>query len=182
MLIRKDNDMDESKTVPEPLREIAAAEHGIELAEMFRGLANRVEREYMQLPMLEGKPLRVGDKVDGYNQVDAEVVAIMNETMVVARSTIKGGHGYHDEAYPLLLWDVRELKRHKQPDTQERIEADARKSCFEYWGCVDFMCSDCPAMVDGKKPCERYGINGCEKAQRLDLLYRQRELLERGQA
>lgn len=60
-------------------------------AELFAKIADRIEREYMELPILEGEPLKVGDKVDGYSQEGAEVVAIMNEKMVVVRSTVKGG-------------------------------------------------------------------------------------------
>ena len=75
---------------------------------------------YMQLPILEGEPLKVGDKVDGYNQTGAKVEAVMNDKMVVVRSTVKGGHGYHDGAYPLLLWCVDDLKRH----VHEVLDAD----------------------------------------------------------
>ena len=149
--------------------------------ELFTAIADRIEREYIPLPLLEGEPLKVGDKVDGYNQEGAEVVAVMNSDMVVVRSTVKGGSGYHDEAYPLLLWDVRELKRN-QPDTLDRIEEDARMQYGLYWGCTGVLCFDCPAMVDGKKPYERYGADSCATAQKLDLLRRQREVLERGQA
>lgn len=210
--------------------------------ELFTAIADRIEREYMPLPMLEGEPLRVGDKVDGYAQEGAEVVAVMNSVMVVVRSTVKGGHGYHDEAYPLLLWDVRDAKRHRQevldadgvlievgdvvyfvdsaeafdvlgvesdgdepvhigrkdgtstdawvspgdlthkhPDTLERIENDARKMFSDYWGCGGVWCNICPAVVDGKRPWVRYETGGnCAKAQKLDLLRRQREVLERG--
>lgn len=149
--------------------------------ELFTIIADRIEREYMPLPMLEGEPLKVGDKVDGYGQEGAEVVAVMNSVMVVVRSTVKGGHGYHDGAYPLLLWDVSELKRHK-PDTLERIEADAMKAFNDYWGCGHAECSCCPVMVDGKKPYERYECNtSCMIAQKLDLLRRQRDVLERWQ-
>ena len=149
--------------------------------ELFTAIADRIEMEYIPLPLLEGKPLKVGDKVDGYGQEGAKVAAIMNSDMVVVRSTVKGGHGYHDEAYPLLLWDVRELKRH-QPDTLERIEEDAKKTFSGYWGCGDAECHCCPVKVDGKRPCERYGDDvSCLDAQRLDLLRRQREVLERGQ-
>lgn len=208
--------------------------------ELFTAIADRIEKEYMTLPMLEGAPLKVGDKVDGYGQEGAEVVAVMNSEMIVARSTVNGGSGYHDEAYPLLLWDVDDLKRHrqdvldadgvpikvgdvvyfvdsaeafdvlgvesdgdenvhigrkdktatdawvspgdlthKQPDTLERIEEDARKAFTDYWGCGDAECRCCPAIVDGKKPYERYGTGSCEATQRLDLLRRQREVLER---
>ena len=158
--------------------------------------------KYIMLPFLERKPLEVGDKVDGYGQEGAEVVAIMNEKMVVVRSIIKGGYGYHDGAYPLLLWCVDDLKRHRQealdadgvpiivgdvvyfldnaeafdvlgiesdgdepvhigrndgtstdawvspgdlihkkPDTLKRIEKDARKSYYKYWGCKDAWCN-----------------------------------------
>ena len=211
--------------------------------ELFTAIADRIEREYMPLPLLEGEPLNVGDKVDGYGQEGAEVVAVMNSDMVVVRSTVKGGYGYHDEAYPLMLWCVDSLKRHrqevldadgvpiivgdvvyfvdsaeafdvlgvesygdepvhigrndgtatdawvspgdlthKQPDTLERIEEDSRMQHGLYWGCTGMLCLDCPAMVDGKKPWERYATDGsCEIAQKLDLLRRQRELFERGQ-
>ena len=70
---------------------------------------------------------------------------------------------------------------HKQPDTMKRIEEDAIKMSSDYWGCGDAECSCCPAVVDGKKPYERYGTDSCAKAHRLDLLQRQREVLERGQ-
>ena len=191
--------------------------------------------------MLEGEPLKVGDNVYGYGQDGAEVVAIMNSEMIVVRSTVKGGYGYHDEAYPLLLWCVDSLKRnrqevldadgvpihvgdtvysqdgksftvqeimvdydddertvfcgeyhkgfkvwriatdltHKQPDTLERIEEDAIKMYNDYWGCGDIDCHCCPVEVDGKRPCDRYATDGCGAAQNLDLLRRQRELLER---
>lgn len=210
-------------------------------AELFTIIADRIERVYMELPMLEGEPLKVGDKVDGYNQTGAKVEAVMNDKMVVVRSTVKGAGGYHDEAYPLLLWCVDDLKRHRQevldaydvpikvgdvvwfvngverfdvlgienayvrigmkdntsiesfvypfelthrkPDTLERIDADAKKAYEGYWGCnLMISCEDCPAKVDGKKPHERYATGGdCMRAQYLDLMRRQREVLERGQ-
>lgn len=255
--------MEESKTLVEQLREMVelstindqrptvhadailghlCVSRGDE-RELFTAIADRIEREYMPLPLLEGELLKVGDRVDGYFQEGAEVVAVMNSEMIVVRSTVKGGKGYHDEAYPLLLWSVDELKRHrqevldadgvpievgdhvwwkdgrefvitavkrgvnteavepspgrcsshvnfdpkefthKQPDTLERIEEDARKRYNDYWGCYGAECFWCPSMVDGKKPYERYVADGnCRTAQKLDLLRRQRELLERGNA
>ena len=210
-------------------------------ADLFTKIAERIEREYMELPVLEGEPLRVGDKVDGYNQTGANVEAVMNDKMVVVRSTVKGGGGYHDGAYPLLLWAVDDLKRnvpdvldadgvpievgdvvyfvcnseyfdvlgierygdvhigrndntstdafvspldltHKQPDSLERIEEDARKSIGTYWGCMDVVdCDDCPSRIDGETPYKHYGAGHCGHAITCDLLRRQRELLERGQ-
>lgn len=135
-----------------------------DMRELFTAIADRIEREYLPLPLLEGEPLKVGDEVDGYSQKGAEVVAIMNSEMIVVRSTVNGGHGYHDEVYPLLLWDVSELKRH-QHDTLERIEEDALMKAGDY--CMEYDV-DCL-------------IGECEKAMRLDLLRRQREVLEREQ-
>lgn len=211
-------------------------------ADLFTKIADRIEREYMELPILEGEPLIVGDKVGGYGQEGAEVVAVMSEKMVVVRSTVKGGHGYHDEAYPLLLWCVDDLKRHvpdvldadgvpikvgdhvwwkdgrefvvttvnlgvnteavepvpgrcsshvnfdpkefthRQPDTLERIEADVMEELWHYWGCSGARCAECPALIDGKNPKDHYHTDSCEDAKVLDLLRRQREVLEREQA
>lgn len=212
-----------------------------EEAELFSIIADRIEREYMELPILEGDPLKVGDKVDGYNQTGAKVEAVMNDKMVVVRSTVKGGGGYHDGSYPLLLWFVDDLKRHvndvldadgvpikvgdvvwfvgggeyfdviriesdgevhigrndgtstdawaapsdlthRQPDALERIEADAKKELWHYWGCSGARCADCPALIDGETPKDHYHTESCEEAEVLDLLRRQREVLERGQA
>lgn len=65
---------------------------------------------------------------------------------------------------------------HVEPATQEKIDADARKYYEDYWSCTAF-CSLCPAVIDGKKPHERYNTMGsCTTAQCLDSLRRQREL------
>lgn len=211
-------------------------------AELFTIIADRIEREYLPLPMLEGETLKVGDKVDGCGQEGAEVVAIMNSEMIVVRSTVNGGNGYHDDAYPLLLWSVKEVKRpdpevldadgvpikvgdhvwwkdgrefvitavnrgvdteavepapgmcsshvnfepkeftHKQPDSLERIEKDAMEELWNYWGCIGDRCAECPALIDGKTPRDHYHTESCEYAKVLDLMRRQREVLERGKA
>lgn len=65
---------------------------------------------------------------------------------------------------------------HREPDTQERIDMDAQESSHDYWKCYGYACSKCPAMFDGKIPSEHYGVSSCLKAQKLDLLRRQREL------
>ena len=65
---------------------------------------------------------------------------------------------------------------HTPPDTQERIDADAAKISFDYWGCRIEGCPNCPAMIDGERPYKRIGADDCTKAQILDLLRRQREL------
>ena len=70
---------------------------------------------------------------------------------------------------------ARELT-HTPPDTQERIDADARKDQFEYWQCRERECDECPAEIEGMSPKKRYGCNDCCSAMTLDLLRRQREL------
>lgn len=65
---------------------------------------------------------------------------------------------------------------HTPPDTQQRIDEDARKSARSYWDCFGKSCVDCSAMIDGKRPWRWYDTDSCETAQTLDLLRRQREL------
>lgn len=73
-------------------------------------------------------------------------------------------------------WEVPENLTHSEPDSQERIDKDALKDMYEYWGCAGIGCNKCPALVDGKNPRHRYGVDWCYEAITLDLLRRQREL------
>lgn len=73
-------------------------------------------------------------------------------------------------------WPRHDQVTHKEPDTQEKIDADALKDVWEYWGCNGVGCSKCPALLDGKTPRERYGTECCSDSRNLDLLRRQREL------
>ena len=144
--------------------------------ELFTAIADRIESGYMELPMIEGEPLKVGDRVDGYNQVGAEVVAIMNSEMIVVRSTVKGGKGYHDEAYPLLLWSVGDLKRH-QPDTLDSIEEDAFMDSIIYcnkYGLIDSRCN-AEEGDEAVRHCVDCGLS-CETRMVKHLLRRQREV------
>lgn len=68
---------------------------------------------------------------------------------------------------------------HTPPDTQERIDEDARKDQFEYWQCREHECDECPAEIEGMSPKKRYGCNDCCSAMTIDLLRRQRELDKR---
>lgn len=76
------------------------------------------------------------------------------------------------------MWPEEECKRF-ETDTLEKIERDARKTYTEYWGCDGVECCDCPASINGEKPKERYGTRFCTNAIPLDLLARQRKVLER---
>lgn len=65
---------------------------------------------------------------------------------------------------------------HTPPDTQERIDEDAKLAVSDYWHCRGGERGDCPVKIDGKSPNERYGVVSCLDAMTLDLLRRQREL------
>ena len=146
--------------------------------ELFTAIADRIEREYMPWPLDDdGVPIRPGDNVffvGGY-----ELYEVFGFCYKTGESLVHIGrrNGTSTDAYvkPDNLI-------HKQPDTIERIDADAMKMYNDYWGCGDAECHCCPVKVDGKRPYERYGTDSCAKAQKLDLLRRQREVLERGQA
>lgn len=85
-----------------------------------------------------------------------------------------GGWIYESRAEAEDAWNRR--VEDEEPDTQERIDEDARKMLNEYWGCWDIACDECPAKIDGKDPSELYGVDNCVTAQTLDLLRRQRAL------
>lgn len=65
---------------------------------------------------------------------------------------------------------------HTPPETQERIDEDKGKKGTEYWRCVGFLCGDCPAEIDGKRPSNRYGVLNCWIAQGMDIARRQADL------
>lgn len=63
-----------------------------------------------------------------------------------------------------------------EPDSWEKVRADAEKDFVEYWGCKKYGCDHCPAKVDGLTPDDRLAANSCAEAQAVDLLYRVRAL------
>lgn len=147
-------------------------------------VTNRLKRPKPQVLDADGVPIVVGDKVwllpgkhcetfplYGY-KAGVEYTVSGNESAIHkgdGRICITGGDCTY--GYPMP-----EQVTHREPDTQERIDRDAMKGKYEYWGCTGSECHNCPALVDGKKPNQRYGILWCGCAMRLDLLRRQREL------
>lgn len=84
------------------------------------------------------------------------------------------------ENYPDGLCFAGSPVKRPDPDTQERIDEDAVKGSNDYWGCHGYECLQCPSLLDGENPCERYSTRtDCRKAMTLDLLRRQRELDKR---
>lgn len=149
-----------------------------------RGLCECVKRPKPQVLDVDGVPIEVGDNVwllpgehcgtfplYGYRAGVEYTVSENDSTSHKkhGRICITGGDFIY--GYPMP-----EQVTHREPDTQERIDGDALKDSCKYWGCVGIGCNDCPSLVDGKKPSERYGVNWCTDAMVLDLLRRQREL------
>lgn len=107
----------------------------------------------------------------------------------ITEAVVTGFRGYDDGSIDVVCSEnggkvtafySPSLLTHTPPDTQERIDADARKTTYGYWRCDDFSCGECPSEIDGKKPYERYNCpEDCLTSMKLDLLRRQRELDKR---
>lgn len=65
---------------------------------------------------------------------------------------------------------------HRKPDTLEGLKAEAKQDYQYYWGCQSESCMECPAVMGGKLPRERYGVHSCRKAMTLDLVERAAKL------
>lgn len=143
---------------------------------LFTVIADRIEREYVELPLdADGVPIKLSDKVFFVGSYEPhEVFGFLFE---YGEALVHIGR--RDKTSTDAYVKPEELA-HKPIDTLESIENDARKSYPKYWKCSDAWCDNCPAIVDGKKPHERYATNeDCENAKALDLLRRMREALER---
>jgi hypothetical protein len=69
------------------------------------------------------------------------------------------------------------LEEYSEPDSWEKIEADAKKGMSQYWGCTSKSCYDCPAVIDGLKPHERYNTgSNCDTAKACELVARCKKL------
>lgn len=68
------------------------------------------------------------------------------------------------------------LLAHTRPDSWRRLEEDAAKNYAAYWGCGMSTCAECPKLIDGKTPYERFGCLHCLDAMRLDLIRRAKVL------
>lgn len=113
----------------------------------------------------DGVPIVVGDTV--WNVFDDQKRTVIG---------FRGGKAHVESGPGIEFFEAGHELTHREPDSQERIDRDAMKGEYEYWGCNGVECTRCPSLVDGKKPNQRYGILWCGCAMRLDLLRRQREL------
>ncbi|WP_165247507.1 hypothetical protein [Adlercreutzia sp. ZJ141] len=113
----------------------------------------------------DGAEINVGDTL--YHKRNGKQYTVISVSPLVVDN-----HGTECHIYTPSVFT------HKEPDSQDRIDEDARKSMFQYWGCIAFSCEECPSKIDGKKPRGYYGVNSCDTAKAFDLLARQRKLLE----
>ena len=135
--------------------------------------AGRLMPEGVSWPRYEdGEPVRVGDVMrgTGRSQHIFRVVGVApgNGRMTVVCEDV-------DEDCELCYTDPR-LLTHERPDSWGRLREDARKVYTAYWGCIGFCCDECPALVDGKDPIERYDTSWCDTAMQLDLVARAERL------
>lgn len=117
----------------------------------------------------DAKPLREGETVyrlDGAGTV--EIDTVFDAACIVCLKPDTGDELGHFKACELT---------HERPDSWERLEEDAAKNCWEYWGCKPFLCpGSCPNELDGKHPYERFGVDDCCDAAVKDIVRRARAL------
>lgn len=173
---------------------IAVAVYGTEclLLAFVDSPEKRLKRPAPKVLDADGVPIEVGDtvyideshapKADEYDfNAGPESFGLLgvspNDALVVANAEhFTCGHRFvlfkgEDRAWCPASWLT-----HKEPDTQECINADALKLTKQYWECAGYECDDCPSTVFGKTPDKKYGVGNCTDAMKLDLLRRQREL------
>lgn len=140
-----------------------------------------VKRPEPEVMGADGEPIKVGETVwDSTSPNDPTSSTVWRHggpLKVLRRNDVRAGNVIceNDQGIPLdcCAADL----THAAPDTQERIDGDKRKPYDDYWGCnTNITCSDCPAVIDGMKPYEYYGVLNCRVAQGMDIARRKHEL------
>lgn len=132
------------------------------ICNVFHG--ERVKRPAPEVLGADGKPIKAGETV---YRTDAPIT----EAMVVDFRKYDDGSidvVCSEKGGKVTAFYSPSLLTHTPPDTQERIDEDAKKGFGEYWGCRENICAKCGVR--------RYDADSCGHAMRLDLLRRQREL------
>lgn len=117
----------------------------------------------------DGAPIEVGDTVYvvGNDRNPKKVTAITNYSHPIVHCEVVKGFPYEYEPQSLT---------HKRVDSWERLTEDALKDMVDYWSCRGINCSDCPAVVDGEYPYQRYDTDGCKSAVAADIVARAKAL------
>lgn len=149
----------------------------------------KVEEEAEEEPEIiaaDGLPIKVGDElwfVDDGCYEKTGVSRRAKQPFRVVRIDYGGVRANSsDETDGDHTWWIRpECLTHTQPDTWERLEEDAKKRSFEYWGCEDIMCDECPEVVKKGRamPKERYGTEKCSEAMCIEIFHRAKAIADR---
>lgn len=150
----------------------------------------RVERPAPEVLGADGKPIKDGETVwldeahsrcaGSYGFEDGNKYSLRGierqEMLTVEDAHIEIDGREYVRVCTCGAWCHASWLTHTPPDTQERIDEDKGKKGTEYWRCVGFLCGDCPAEIDGKRPSDRYGVLNCSIAQGMDIARRQADL------
>lgn len=150
----------------------------------------RVERPAPEVLGADGKPIKDGETVwldeahsrcaGSYGFEDGNKYSLCGierqEMLTVEDAHIEIDGREYVRVCTCGAWCHASWLTHTPPDTQERIDEDKGKKGTEYWRCVGFLCGDCPAEIDGKRPSDRYGVLNCSIAQGMDIARRQADL------
>ena len=118
----------------------------------------------------DGAPIDEGDTVWTDDGCRWKVLGIKEGGHPVQAKCVEGCHrGKRRD----LKWS---WVSHECQDSWESLHEDARKVYTAYWGCIGLRCDECPALVDGKNPSERYDTIWCDMAMQLDLVARAERL------
>ena len=131
----------------------------------------RVKRP--DVPASDGEPLEAGQTVYKLDDVRPYTVKVIEG----GRAHINAGGGAVD------VWCHPDQLTHTKPappDSWDRIEEDIGKEYEEYWSCEGRSCSECPSVIGGKRPMDRYDTS-CYKAKAMDIVRRCKALAERGE-
>lgn len=153
------------------LEEAFGVKGPVELTDKLIRLLDQVPEGFTWAISKDGMPVALGSRVWLGDQ-EMRVVAVSHRRRIAIREWPKARGGG-------AFWVPADKVTVEEPDTQERIDGDARKLPSKYWACVG-RCDECPTKIDGKKPWERYGVSRCAEAKTLDLLRRQRALDAKG--
>ena len=115
----------------------------------------------------DGVPIEVGDTVYKADGSAYTVELVLHGKGFKVRTRSEFGN----------VCDIRnEDLTHQRPDSWEQLTEDARKNAYDYWSCRGIACDHCPALVDGKTPCQRYDTGECESAVAADIVARAKAL------
>ena len=130
-------------------------------------IEDRVKRPAPEVLGADGLPIKAGETV--WHVINGREATVANLKPWGAECDLA------DDICESVVWAY-EIITHTHPETQERIDEDKGKKGTEYWRCIGFLCGDCPAEIDGKRPSDRYGVLNCSIAQGMDIARRQADL------